>query len=529
MLRSRTALGGMVTAPHHLAAEAGRDILREGGNAVEAMIAAAATIAVVYPHMNAIGGDGFWLIAEPGKDPVAIRACGGAANLASPDFYREQGKAAIPARGPLAALTVAGAIGGWIKAAEVAASIGGKIPHSRLMRDAVHHGKTGVPVTKSQVALTTTKMAELQDSPGYVDTYAANGIPAIGDVLKQPALAATLEQLGRVGFDDFYRGDIARTNARGLEAVGSPLRLTDFEAYNAKIMTPLSVKLSTGTVFNMVPPTQGVASLMILGLFDRLGLSGAALDGFDHVHGLIEATKRAFLKRDAHVGDPARMTIDPMSLLSDEMLDHEAAKIDMKTALPWPHVAKPGDTIWMGAVDANGVAVSYIQSIFWEFGSGVVVPETGVLWQNRGASFTLHDGPNQLGPGRLPFHTLNPALAKLNDGSLLTYGTMGGEGQPQTQSAVFTRNVIYGQDLQEAVSAPRWLLGKTWGEDTTTLKLENRFDLALIEQLKSAGHTVEVVGPYEDMMGHAGGIRLRPNGMMEGATDPRADGSVSSL
>ncbi|AXO15255.1 gamma-glutamyltransferase family protein [Thalassospira indica] len=529
MLRSRTALGGMVTAPHHLAAEAGRDILREGGNAVEAMIAAAATIAVVYPHMNAIGGDGFWLISEPGKDPVAIRACGGAANLATPDFYREQGHAAIPARGPLAALTVAGAIGGWIKAAEVARTLGGKISQSRLMADAVHHAKTGVPITKSQVALTTTKMAELKDSPGYVETYAANGIPAIGDVLRQPALGATLEHLGRAGFDDFYRGDIAQTNARGLEAAGSPLRLADFEAYHAKTMTPLSVKLSSGTVFNMVPPTQGVASLMILGLYDRLGQGAAQVDSFDHIHGLVEATKRAFLKRDAHIGDPDRMRIDPMALLSDEMLDAEAAKIDMENALSWPHVAKPGDTIWMGAVDANGVAVSYIQSIFWEFGSGVVVPETGVLWQNRGASFTLHDGPNQLGAGRLPFHTLNPALAKLNDGSVLTYGTMGGEGQPQTQSAVFTRHVLYGQDLQEAITAPRWLLGKTWGEDTTTLKLENRFDPALIEQLKSAGHTVELVGSYEDMMGHAGGIRLRKDGVMEGANDPRADGSVSAI
>ena len=197
--------------------------------------------------------------------------------------------------------------------------------------------------------------------------------------------------------------------------------------------------------------------------------------------------------------------------------------------MPWPHVAKPGDTIWMGAVDANGVAVSYIQSIFWEFGSGVVVPETGVLFQNRGASFTLHDGPNQLGPGRLPFHTLNPALAKLKDGSVLTYGTMGGEGQPQTQSAIFTRNVMFGQDLQDAITKPRWLLGKTWGDETTSLKLENRFDPALIDQLEKAGHVVELVGPYEDIMGHAGGIRLQSNGVMEGATDPRADGAVAAL
>ncbi|WP_412558085.1 gamma-glutamyltransferase family protein [Thalassospira sp. MIT1370] len=527
MLRSRTALGGMVTAPHHLAAQAGRDILRDGGNAVEAMIAAAATIAVVYPHMNAIGGDGFWLIAEPGKDPVAIRACGGAAGAATPDFYRQQGHAAIPSRGPLAALTVAGAIGGWIKAADIATGIGGKVPLERLLADAVHHARAGVPVTKSQVELTTTKMAELKDVPGFVDTYAANGIPAIGDVLKQPALGATLEHLGKVGLDDFYRGDIARSNANGLAAVGSPIALADLESYHAKVMTPLSVRLSAGTVFNMVPPTQGVASLMILGLFDRLGVKAG--DGFDHVHGLIETTKRAFIARNNHVGDPDRMTIDPMALLSDENLAQEAAKVSMQTAQPWPHVAKPGDTIWMGAVDANGVAVSYIQSIFWEFGSGIVVPETGVLWQNRGASFTLHDGPNQLGPGRLPFHTLNPAMARLNDGSVLTYGTMGGEGQPQTQSAVFTRNVLFGQDLQEAITAPRWLLGKTWGDETTTLKLENRFDPALIDQLKSAGHAVEIVGPYEDMMGHAGGIRLRSNGVMEGATDPRADGAVAAI
>ncbi|MEQ8390345.1 MAG: gamma-glutamyltransferase [Thalassospira sp.] len=527
MLRSRTGLGGMVTAPHHLAAQAGRDVLREGGNAVEAMIAAAATIAVVYPHMNAIGGDGFWLVSEPGKDPVAIRACGGAAGLATPDFYREQGKAAIPSRGPLAALTVAGAIGGWIKASEIATGLGGKLPMTRLMADAVHHAKTGVPVTKSQVELTTSKMAELKDVPGYVDTYAANGIPTIGDVLKQPALGATLEHLGKVGLDDFYRGDIARSNANGLSGVGSPIGLSDLESYDAKIMTPLSVRLSTGTVFNMVPPTQGVASLMILGLFDRLGVTAG--DGFDHIHGLIEATKRAFIKRDAYVGDPERMKINPMSLLVDQMLDAESAKIDMKSALPWPHIAKPGDTIWMGVVDANGVAVSYIQSIFWEFGSGVVVPETGVLWQNRGASFTLHDGPNQLGPGRLPFHTLNPALAKLKDGSTLTYGTMGGEGQPQTQSAIFTRNVLFGQDLQEAITAPRWLLGKTWGDETTTLKLESRFDAGLIDKLEKAGHAVELVGPYEDMMGHAGGIRLHPNGVMEGATDPRADGAVAAL
>jgi len=277
----------------------------------------------------------------------------------------------------------------------------------------------------------------------------------------------------------------------------------------------------------MPPPTQGISSLMILKIFEAMDIQQA--EGFEHVHALVEATKRAFLLRNAHVGDPVQMGDQWKSWLSDETIAKEAAVIDMKSAAPWPPSAKPGDTIWMGAADRDGNVVSYIQSIFWEFGSGLVVPQTGILWQNRGASFTLERGPNELAPGRLPFHTLNPAMARLDDGTNLAYGTMGGEGQPQTQSAIFSRHVFFGQDMQEAVTAPRWLLGRTWGETSTKLKLESRFDSRIVEQLRSAGHDVQVVDAYEDKMGHAGMVSIGPDGVIRAATDPRSDGSCASL
>jgi oxamate amidohydrolase len=248
------------------------------------------------------------------------------------------------------------------------------------------------------------------------------------------------------------------------------------------------------------------------------------------VHGLVEATKQAFIVRDRIIGDPASMTERAEDFLEPAALDGLAARIDRKRALPWPHVAKPGDTIWLGAIDGSGLAVSFIQSIYFEFGSGCVLENSGIVWQNRGASFALAgDGPRVIGAGRKPFHTLNPAMALFGDGRRMVYGTMGGEGQPQTQSALFARYAMFGQGLQATVTAPRWLLGKTWGEDTTTLKLESRFDPALVARLREAGHAVEMLGPFTSTMGHAGAIVLHADGVFEGATDPRSDGAVAGF
>jgi gamma-glutamyltranspeptidase/glutathione hydrolase len=271
--------------------------------------------------------------------------------------------------------------------------------------------------------------------------------------------------------------------------------------------------------------------LLILALFDRLGIDpGSGEGGFAHVHGLVEATKEAFLIRDAHVGDPDWMTLDAQALLNDsDALNTMAGRIDLRRAQPWPRPVSAGDTTWFAAVDRNGRAASVIQSLYFEFGSGIVLPTTGIVWQNRGASFRLaDDGPNALKPGRKPFHTLNPALARFDDGRVMAYGTMGGEGQPQTQAAVFTRYARFGMPLQEAVTAPRWLLGRAWGDQSTALKLEDRFDPSLYAQLRAAGHDIEVLAPFETMMGHAGAIVRHADGALEGAGDPRSDGGIAA-
>ncbi|MDH7797215.1 MULTISPECIES: gamma-glutamyltransferase family protein [unclassified Beijerinckia] len=520
---------GMVTAPHALASQAGLRVLQEGGNAIEAMVAAAATIAVVYPHMNSIGGDGFWLISRAGAAPLAIDASGTAARKATPAFYAEKKLNAVPPRGPLAANTVAGTIAGWGTALAMAREIGGRLPLSRLVEDAIAHAEAGITVSETQAALTTSKLAELALQPGFAQTYLVGGRPpACGETMRFPVLARTLRQLAAKGTEDFYRGDLARSITADLARCGSPLTLDDFTGYQATQVEALTVKTGVGQLYNMPPPTQGLASLLILAQFDRLKVAHG--ESFDHIHGLIEATKQAFLVRDKYIGDPGTMTQDVRAFLADDQVQAMVNRIDRRTALPWPQPATPGDTIWMGAMDDAGNAVSFIQSTFFEFGCGVVLPETGICWQNRGASFSLQPGsPRTIGPGRKPYHTLNPAMARLNDGRWMTYGTMGGEGQPQTQSALFTRHVHFGQDLQAAISAPRWLLGATWGEDKVNLRLENRFDPTLVAALRQAGHDVELLEPFSSTMGHAGAITRTADGRIEGATDPRSDGAALGI
>jgi oxamate amidohydrolase len=517
---------GVVCAPHQAAAEAGRAVIAEGGNALEAMVAMAATIMAVYPHMNHIGGDGFWLVREPSGRVRALMAAGRAGADARPELYRDY--EAIPPRGPLAALTVPGAIAGWILALEAARAHGGRLPLPELLAPAIRHAGEGYVVTRSQARLTTEKLAELEDIPGFAPAFLVDGKPPeIGKVLKQTALAATLDQLAHAGLDDFYHGDVGREVAADLERLGSPVTRADLERCRATLAEPLSVKLDAGVAFNTPPPTQGLASLMILALFERLRVREA--EGFDHVHGLVEATKRAFRVRDRVITDPERLPHPVDRYLDPKSLDAGAAKIDRRKAAAWPAPAGGGDTIWMGAADASGLVVSYIQSLYWEFGSGVVLPRTGVLMQNRGASFSLDRGAlNALAPGRLPVHTLNPALAVLADGRVIAYGTMGGDGQPQTQAALFTRHVGFRQPLDRAIDAPRWVLGRTWATAHTNVRMEGRFDGNLVDRLISAGHDVELLAePYSDVMGHAGAVVLHPDGTLEGAHDPRADGGAA--
>jgi gamma-glutamyltranspeptidase/glutathione hydrolase len=517
--------GGMTTASHALAAEAGRAVLAEGGNAVEAAVAMGAVIAVVYPHMNGVGGDAFWLVHVPNDDPVAIQSCGPAGARADRGYYAAHGLTFISSRGPGAANTVPGVVAGWAEALVLAREFGGTMELARLLAPAVAHAD-GVAAAPSFARMTAACADDLAEVPGFAETFLPGGrAPEEGEIFRQPQLAATLRALAERGLDDFYRGRLAAVMAADLAALDSPVTGDDLAGFRARRVTPLSLRIRRGTLYNMPPPTQGLASLIILGLADRLDLAGA--DDFGFVHRLVEATKRAFDVRDRVVTDPAHMREDPAAYLAAAGLDGMAAAIDRQRALPWPVGGGTGDTVWFGAADTDGHVVSVIQSVYWEFGSGVVLPKTGVLWQNRGVSFDVDPrGRQPIAPGRLPFHTLNPALARLDDGRVMAYGSMGGDGQPQFQAQLFVRHVMRGMDLQDSVSAPRFLLGRTWGDAPAALRLESRFAPALLDALVAAGHAVERAAPFAEFMGHAGAVVRHADGRFEGASDPRSDGAA---
>ncbi len=525
---------GMAVAPHALASQSALAVLREGGNAIEAMVAAAATIAVVYPHMNGIGGDSFWLVHLPqaggGSEVVGIDACGAAAAGVRIGDYA--GKPAIPFRGGSAAITVAGTLAGWEQAMAVSQQrLGGRLPLSRLLTDGIDYARFGAPVTASQQRNTAGKRAELEAISGFAQAFLPEGqVPAVGTLFKQPRMAATLEQLARAGLRDFYDGDLAQGIVRDLATAGSPLTAQDLRAHRALLRTPLELAHSQGRLFNMPPPTQGLVSLLILGLMDRLAISRSDHLGADFVHAAVESVKQAFAVRDQHITDPAHMRVAPEDFLAPAALDAMAARIDAQRAAPWGQGRGPADTGWMGVIDGPGCAVSMIQSIYHEFGSGLVLKESGVNWQNRGASFSLDPAHiNALEPGKRPFHTLNPALAHLADGRTMVYGNMGGDGQPQSQSAVFSRTVLHGLNPQDAIQAPRWLLGRTWGQTSDSLKLEAGFPPATIDALRALGHDVELLGALDETFGHAGCLFRHADGSLEGGYDPRSDGAVAAF
>src|SRR5205085_7661672 len=263
-----------------------------------------------------------------------------------PAHYREHRHDEIPPRGPLAALTVPGAVATWTLALQAAEAYGGKLPLDVLLGPAIRHAQ-GYVVTRSQARLTAEKLAECKDAPGFAGTFLIDGKPpAEGAILKQTALAATLDQLANAGLGDFYRGDVGREIAADLERIVSPVARGDLERFSARVAEPLSITLETGTLYNTPPPTQGLASLIILALFERLRVNEP--ESFDHVHGLVEATKRAFLLRDRYVTDPAQLPHPPARYLEKSFLDVEAAKVDRRKAARWPAPKGEGDTVWMG-------------------------------------------------------------------------------------------------------------------------------------------------------------------------------------
>ena len=520
-----------VAAPHRLASEAGRAILAEGGNAIEAVVAMAATLAVVYPHLNGIGGDGFWLVHEPGGRLHGIEACGPAGSLATIERYRGKGHDALPARGAEAALTVAGVIGGWQLALDLARSLGGRMPLREVLLDAIGHCREGYAVSESELRSQPHEPEALKAAPGFAASFWNDGAPPKPGARRKPeVLGAALQQLADAGLADFYRGDVGREIAADLERIGAPVTRADLERYGARSVAPLTLKLPGLSLANLPPPTQGLASLLILGIVGRL--DAARPDSFEQHHGLIEATKRAFVIRDRHIADPTHLTHQPAEFLSEAALIREATAIDGKRAakLPLRGGDDEGGAVWLGAIDGKGLAVSYVQSNGGAYGSGCVLPATGILWQSRGASFSLdRDATNPLAPGRKPFHRLNPALASFDDGRALPYGATGGDGQPQVQAQILSRYRA-GQSLAAAVEAPRWLLGRARGTGAIGLEVEDRFDPSLLERLDAAGHAVTESGRAScERFGHAGMLVKHAKGQVEAVHDPRSDGDSRGI
>ncbi len=320
---------------------------------------------------------------------------------------------------------------------------------ARLLADAIGYAEDGIPVTASQAHATSSKLEELRHQPGFSETWLAAGEPPGRQPLSPARPRRNPAHAGQRRSRQFLSRPAGRTSCPGMAALGMPVTLGDLQAHRARRPAPLSLQHRQGTLWNLAPPTQGLVSLAILGITDRLNMADA--DEAQTVHRIVEATKRAFALRDAHITDPRHLDVDVQQLLTPEALQPLADSIDDASASPWGGGKGPGDTVWMGVVDNSGLAVSFIQSIYHEFGSGVVIPDTGIVWQNRGAAFSLD--PQHLlalAPGKQPFHTLNPAAARLNDGRVMVYGSMGGDGQPQTQAALFTRYILQGRRCRRA-------------------------------------------------------------------------------
>jgi gamma-glutamyltranspeptidase len=509
------------SASHYQATQTGQAILDSGGTASEAMVAAAAMITVQYPHMNSIGGDSFWLICHPGQTPVAIDACGAASDSIDVDAYRAKGDE-LPESGGESAITMAGTISGWQKALQIN---GGQHSLSELLKPAIEAADQGIEVTQSLVDASEKTFDRLHALDDFANIFLNQSKTlTVGDNLVNPALAATLTRLGEVGLDDFYRGEIAQKAAQDLSKAGSPITLDDFHSHRVKVMAPLTVEISKGQLYNFGAPTQGLASLLIIAIYDQL--VSTAGNELEHMHLLVEATKQAFIIRDRLITDEGCLSQPLQDLLSEKTIRECADHISLEKAQPWPYQAKVGDTVWMGATDRYGTMVSFIQSIYWEFGSGVVLPSTGILWNIRGKSFSLDaDHHNVLAPGKKPFHTLNPAYAELHDGRRMVYGTMGGEGQPQTQACLFSRYIYQGLNLVDAIAKPRWLLGRTWGDASNNLRLEYSLYKAHAAQLSKLGHNVTYVTDDNELMGHAGAIVIDSQGLACASSDPRSDGN----
>lgn len=511
---------GMVAAAHPLASLAGVDVLKNGGNAIDAAIAVNAVLNVTQPGACGIGGDLFALIywADEGR----VRFLNGSGKTpAATDVASLQAGPSMPERG-IHSVSVPGCVDAWFAMHEAY----GSQPMSRLLAPAIELAEKGFPISDTMAEAIADTLI-LEPHPSWVATYAPQGKPPRpGSRFVQRDLARSLTLIAEEGRDAFYKGAIARAIVALSDSLGGWFSLDDLAAHTSEWGEPIQTEYRGYTIVETPPNTQGLAALIGLNILEGFEAGGGEWYDAKRLHLQVEAKKLAFAERDQHVADPAFYRAPLERLLSKEYAKELRSRIDPNRAAeigrPWSH---PQGTTYFAIADARGNVVSCVQSLFKGFGALVVPEGTGISLHNRGSYFSLDPAhPNVIAPNKRPFHTLIASMAFRDGRPVLAFGTMGGDGQPQTHLQVLSNVFDHGMDLQEAIEAPRWLHGEA-GPQTpgARLYLEARFGEDIARELRQMGHDVVVVGPWEDVMGHAQGVWIDGD-VLIGAADPRGDG-----
>ncbi|MBC9935829.1 MULTISPECIES: gamma-glutamyltransferase family protein [unclassified Leucobacter] len=500
---------GAVATPHASATEVGAAVLRAGGNAIDAAVAAAAALCVVYPNNVALGSDLVALVQTPSGEVIEMNATGGAPLGRDLDGMRSRHGDALPMYGA-DTINVPGAVRGW----ELMLMLGGSRSWSELLQPAIGLARDGVPMPSSVAKGIRSLEDLLLADPGCAEVFFRDGQPiAEGELFQQPALANTLELLANTGPDEFYRGELASRWLSALQERGSALTTRDLESFAPRTGPSLSVQLGELTVHSSRPNTQGFALLRAL----REAMTAGA-HGIDPL-ALALAFTRTNAIRDQYLADPQFGGASGEELLEVPVPERVDSQFKGRPM---------GDTIGIAVSSADGYAVSLIQSVYFQFGAAVLDPSTGILFQNRGTSFSLSPkAANAYAPGKRPSHTLMPVL--IHDGGTLRYvsSTMGGQGQPQIHAQLLAAGLA-GDSPAEAVARPRWLVGRQAPADTpATVTVEGDVDDALITRFLEAGLEPKSVPQWSDSVGHANLIEIRASGEVLAASDPRSDGSAT--
>ena len=519
----------IVSTSHPLAAQAGLRMLWKGGNAVDAAIAAAAAMTIVEPCSNGLGSDAFAILWD-GTKLHGLNASGVAPQGWTPEYFRAKcgDDARVPPKRGWDSVTVPGAVSAWVALSERF----GSLPFADLLEPAIEIAERGyaVPWVVRQKWAMAAALPELTDQPGFAEAFLPNGrAPEVGELFRFPAAARTLRLIAESHGEAFYRGEVAQAIAAHAKAHGGAMTAADLAAWRPEWVEPIGRDYAGHRLHEIPPNGQGIAALIALGILSHFDLAGMKADGVEAQHLQIEAMKLAFADTYRYVSDARSMEVTPAQMLDDEYLFQRAKLIDRRRAQDFG-AGNPvkGGTIYLTAADERGMMVSFIQSNYMGFGSGVVVPGYGVSLQNRGHGFSLRAGsPNVVAPGKRPFHTIIPAFLTKDGKPQMSFGVMGGNMQPQGHLQTLVRLLDFRQEPQAACDAPRWRFNQG-----LSINVEATMPAATREGLRALGHQVESFQDSYQDFGAGQFIWRLGDPAVQGyvaASDPRRDGLAAAF